>query len=223
MAVELMRAPIRRNVPGHILSGSRRTNLRLVSNAFDLAKISASKAAFNISMEHALLNKEYWDRLLEKLRKSGGGGGGGNDSRFDRVAVSMMLTNFLSNKMIQAMFRNFNVELFDFNKVSNQINKTNQIFINNTIRTIGKFVFGIVIGVVNGSNLLKQTIIEAVIKPLTNLLGLLSFQLNKLKEILDQEFKETIKKPDVKEKMKKIKEELLAYVRFFTNSFLADK
>ena len=78
-------------------------------------QINSSRIAFEASMQRAMQNQKYWDELLDKLRKSGGGGGG-SDKRFDRIAVSMMLTNFLSNKNLQAILRNVRNEFMNFNK-----------------------------------------------------------------------------------------------------------
>ena len=207
MAVELSRSSISRDTIWYVQSNnsprsySKRPNLKLVSNN----QLQASKAAFNTSMERAHLNQQYWDELLEKLRKSGGGGGGsGNDKSFDRVAVSMMLSNFLSNKTIQAMLRNFGVELFGSNQNSNQTNNANRNVIPNIIQSIGKFILN---SVTNTISLIvrRNTPPERLYNQLSTLIGLLSFQLNKLKEILEEDLKEFIKKLDVKEKIKKIK------------------
>ncbi|OGI07873.1 MAG: hypothetical protein A3F80_00325 [Candidatus Melainabacteria bacterium RIFCSPLOWO2_12_FULL_35_11] len=175
-----------------------------IGNRSLLQQSSVSKAALNASMERAELSQKYWNELLEKLRKAGGGGGGGNDNRFDRIAVSMMLNNFLSNKIIQAILRNFGVELFGLNKIPNQINNTNQNMTGNVIQMIGKFV----ISIATGSGLLQQipmVTIKSLVNHLIGLAGILSFQMNKLKEILEEDLKEFIKKLDIKEKMRKIK------------------
>lgn len=179
--------------------------------------INASKTALNASMERAALNQKYWDELLEKLRKAGGGGGG-NDNRFDRIAVSMMLNNFLSNKIIQAILRNFGVELFDANKISNQMNNGNQIQTGSIIQMIGKIIAGIVIGIGRGLPWQASTgAIKPIINHLSGILSTLSFQMNKLKEILEEDLKEFIKKLDIKEKMRKIE---TAIVDFFLKSFI---
>ena len=207
MAVELIRAPISNSTKAYMRIG--RPHLRLVPN--NQLQTNTSKAAFNASMERAQLSQKYWEELLEKLRKAGGGGGGGNDKSFDRIAVSMMLSNFLSNKTIQAMLRNFGMELFGSNKISNQINNINQNATTNVIQIIGKFIFGIIIG----SRDLPWQVSTATIKSLSNnligILGAFSLQMNKLKEILEEDLKEFIKKLDVKEKMKKIKTFILDF------------
>lgn len=211
MAVELARAPISRALPQvtRTYNISNRPRLKLVQN--NQVQANASKAAFAASMERAQLSQKYWEELLEKMRRAGGGGGGGNDKRFDRIAVSMMLSNFLSNKTIQAMLRNFGAELFDTNLTSNQVIIPNQLQTSNIIQLINKFVSNTVI---NNVSLIQQSITSSM-KPITNtlssILGALSFQMNKLKEILEEDLKEFINKLDVKEKMNKIKNLVLDY------------
>ena len=174
------------------------------------AKI-ASKIAFQASMEKAQLNQQYWDELLKKLRRSGGGG---SDPKFDRIKVSMQLMNFLSNKNIQAMLRNFN---FEFLKLpSNSFNPHHGINQNVFVLGLQKF-----------SNVIFNNITNMILlivrrdAPLGRLYGAANrlvfgiesfiFQFNKLKEILEQEFKETIRKLDVKEELKKIKTVILDF------------
>ena len=225
MAVELIRSQIAYKPVRSLTYQPVKGHLKLVSN--NQLHINASKAALNASMERAQLNQKYWEELLEKLRRAGGGGGG-DDKRFDRLAVSMMLSTFLSNKAIQAMLRNFGVELFGSNQNLNQTNDANHNIFINVIQNIGKFIFGIVIG-----RSLPWQVSTATIKLLSNnligILGTLSFQLNKLKEILEEDLKEFVKKLDVKEKMKKIqtfvldlfvemKEELLSVIEFIKSS-----
>ena len=204
MAVELTKSfQTSRDLPRQILPRTR-ANLRLVVN--NQLQTNASKAAFNASMERAELSQKYWEELLEKLRRAGGGGGG-NDKKFDRIAVSMMLSNFLSNKTIQAMLRNFGVELFSLNKIPNQINNTNQNVFINAIQNIGEMILN---SITNALSLIVRRDaplghLYTALKVLPALIGSLSFQLNKLKEILEEDLKEFIKKLDVKEKIKKIK------------------
>ncbi len=202
MAVELTRSfQTSRGLPRQTQVRTK-PNLRLVIN--NQLQTNASKAAFNAGMERAQLNQKYWNDLLEKLRKAGGGGGGGNDNRFDRIAVSMMLSNFLSNKTIQAMLRNFGVELFDTNNIANQTRNANQIQTGNVLQVIGKFAFN---HLTNAISLIVRRDAPAgrLYSQFSALAGILSFQMNKLKEILEEDLKEFIKKLDVKEKMKKIK------------------
>ena len=220
MAVELIRSPqVSRGMPWQAqvnnstksYSYSKRPNLKLVLN--NQLQANASKAAFNAQMERASLSQKYWEEILEKLRKAGGGGGGGNDKSFDRIAVSMMLSNFLSSKTIQAMLRNFGVELFDLNKISNQIKNTNQNVFISVIQNIGKVILN---HLTNALSLIvrKDTPMGRLYttsNQLSSLIGALSFQLNKLKEILENDLKEAIKKLDVKEKLKKVKTFMLDF------------
>ena len=212
MAIELTKSfQTSRGLPWQTLPRTR-PNLRLVSN--NQLQTNASKAAFNTSMERAELSQKYWEELLEKLRRAGGGGG--NDKKFDRIAVSMMLSNFLSNKTIQAMLRNFGVELFGLNKIPNQINNANQNIFINVIQNIGEMILN---SITNALSLIVRRDaplgrLYTALKVLPALIGSLSFQLNKLKEILEEDLKEFIKKLDVKEKMKKMKEQLLNIVEF---------
>ena len=193
-------------------------NLGLINQTqIGKSQMLASKIAFQASMERALLNQKYWNDLLEKLRKMGGGGGS-SDSRFDRVLVSMQLMNFLSNKTIQAMLRNFTGE---FMKLVNELGKS---FINNNpvlfanIQRIGEFVTSSMSFVFAGLNRalnIGRDMINRVsigtINQLSGFLGVISFQLNKLQEILQEKLNELIKKSDVKGKMRKIKVALLDF------------
>ena len=226
MAVEMTRIPI---IPNRVISkyvSVGRPNLRLVDNS----KVISSKISFQASMEKAMLSQKYWDELLEKLRKGGGGGGGG-DTRFDRVAVSMQLMNFLSDKTIQAMLRNFTGEILNLTgNPSGQIQNTNQNPLANVIQRI---VSMISLGMTNAFVLIIRRDVPSarlytVLTQLPVLIGILSFQLNKLKEILEEDLKEFIKKLDVKEKIRKIKaivldffvemkEELLSSVKRITS------
>ena len=191
----------------------------------------ASKIAFDAGMERARLNQAYWEELLKKLRRMGGGGG--SDTRFDRVKVSMQLMNFLSHKMIQAIMRNFNSEFLKLtDNISNQSQSINQnIFITN-IHKIGKIVFNGLTNVVlliGRMGITNRAYANIVTTQLSSFLGILSFELNKLKEILKEELKDRIKKLDVKEKIRKMKtaaldffvemkDEILSLVDFFMGS-----
>ena len=202
--------PISRGIPRHARSTG--TNIRSVNSDQSLA--IASKAAFEANMERALTNKKYWDELLEKLRKSGGGGGGSNDSRFDRIAVSMMLTNFLSNKAINAMLRNFAIEFLKLvDNFSNRLQGMNQ---NPIVTGFQKFGTVIVSGIANIISLIVRRDAATlrlydVSRQISAFAQILSFQLNKLKRILEEDLKELIRKLDVKEKIKKIKAALLDF------------
>ena len=209
MAVELYRTPQVNHKPVVINQRSIRPYLKLVS-----AHTNAAKAALNTSMERAQLNQKYWDELLEKLRKAGGGGGGGSDNHFDRITVSMMLSNFLSNKTIQAMLKNFNSEFSkQTNNFLNQLQNTNQNVFQNIIQKIGNVILN---GVTNIMSLIVRRDAPTVrlytaLTQLSSLIGIISFQLNKLKEILEEDLKELIRKLDVKGKIRKIKGALLDF------------
>ncbi len=166
---------------------------------------NVSKLSFEASMERAQLNQRYWDELLKKLRKSGGGSGG--SSQFDRIAVSMMLTNFLSNKAIQALLRNFIGE--SSNQNLNVVN-LHQYSVQNGIISFMQTMYDFASPLINNfsslANAVKSLSSKAYTKlssELSSVLTILSFQLHKLKEVLEQDFKEAIKKLDVKEKLKK--------------------
>ena len=180
-------------------------HLRLVRNN-DQSQVLASKIAFQANMERSLLNQKYWDELLEKLRKMGGGGGGRNDTRFDRIAVSMQLMSFLSNKTIQAIIENFNKEFLKLmNNISNHLQSTNQNVFVASLQKFGKAIFN---GFANIISLIIRrnaplTRLYDAIPQLLSFVGMLSFQLNKLKELM--------KKLDIKGKLKKIKNVILDF------------
>ena len=209
MAVEMTRTPI---IPNRVISkyvSVGRPNLRLIDNS----KVISSKIAFQASMEKAVLSQKYWNDLLEKLRKGGGGGGGG-DTRFDRVAVSMQLMNFLSDKTIQAMLRNFTGEILNITgNISGQIQNASQNLLVKAIQKIGSMISLSMTNVI--SFIIHRDMPSArlyvVSTQLSLLIGILSFQLNKLKEILEEDLKEFIKKLDVKEKIRKIKTAVLDF------------
>ena len=211
MAVQLASSPQIRIARNYVSQGS--PNLKLVSsNKFDESRAVASKIAFNAQMERTLLNNQYWNDLLEKLRKAGGGGGGG--SQFDRVTVSMQLMSFLSDKTIQAMLKNFNSEFSkQTNNFLNQLQNTNQNVFQNIIQKIGNVILN---GVTNIMSLIVRRDAPTVrlytaLTQLSSLIGIISFQLNKLKEILEEDLKELIRKLDVKGKIRKIKGALLDF------------
>lgn len=164
----------------------------------------ASKIAFEAQMEKSLLNKKYWDELLEKLRKSGGGGGG-YDKRFDQIAVSMMLTNFLRNKVVQAMMRNLNNE---FLRLFGNLDKFMQQDIFNGLisnfQTVGKTILQRVTNLI--SLIIRRDVallhLYKASTQLSSLIGILSFQLNKLKEFIEEHLKKIIR--NVKKKIKNI-------------------
>lgn len=218
MAVELARStyqPIRR---GSFQNRSGKPNLKLI----DTGKTIASKVAFEASMQKAQLNQAYWDELLEKLRKSGGGGGGG--SSFDKIATSMRFMNFLSDKTIQAMLRNFTS---DFTKAFNGLVDNTQTQDQNIFTVIIQ-KFGLVftnafssVALLTGKNLNIQSMLSKTLFSATvGLTAYFSFQLNKLKEVLEEKIKELIKKLDVKEKFKLIKAKIIDIFAILENKLV---
>lgn len=198
--------------------GSSYASRKYVSNLIlnrntDFAKDVASKTSYEAALARSLESKKFWDELLEKLRKSGGGGG---DMRnLDKIMTSMMYMNYLSNKMIQAMLNNFKIEFLKLlGKVTNLISPLAHNPFIQGIQRLSTFIFS---GLVFASRgFLQQTPTRGILKSitifskqLTALAGAVSFQLNKLKEILEEELKEIVRKLDVKSKMKKIKETLV--------------
>src|SRR3989338_833942 len=190
----------RRSTSKYFYSG--KPNLKLI----DTGRAIASKAAFEASLQRSQLSQKYWDELLEKLRKAGGGGGG--SSNFDRVTVSMQLMNFLSNKAILAILKSFNVEFLKLtNNISEQLQKPSQNQFLAVIQKIGFTIFSgiaFIVATVIRKGLLQQAPTGMKLQ-IPALAVSVSFQLNKLKEILEEELKELIKKLDVKEKIRRLK------------------
>ena len=204
MAVELARPIIPStntgNRKGALAGRPNSPNLKLI----DTGRSIASKIAFEASMQRAQLNQKYWDDILQKLRKAGGGGGG---SRFDRIIVSMQLMNFLSNKTIQAMLRNF---IGDMNESRSShknildINSSSSVSIPQKIGNIILRGLSIMFLLSVRTNALFGRL-HGTTHKISHFVSILSFQLNKLKELLEEDLKESIKKLDVKEKLKRIK------------------
>ena len=188
-------SPYRRNISPLILKNN--------------VQSKGAEAAFKASLEQSRLNNEYWEKLLEKLRKSGGGGSGDNKN-FDRIAVSMILSNFLSKKAALHLFRNFTSERFDLNNMPQFIDTGKQISFDNIVKIIGKLVSPFILST---GLLLKApvAISQKITTQMLSLLSILSFQLNKLKEILEEDLKESVRKLDIKTKLKEIKTELLDF------------
>lgn len=203
MAVELIRTPIIAYKPANYYTN--RANLKLVSsNDLSKSREIASKASYEASLARALENKKFWDELLEKLRKSGGGGG----PKLDKIKTSLMFTNFLSNKAIQAMLKNFNLEFLKtlIDNISKQVTNLTQSTIGKIVQSIVTLTINVIVTLF--SNVIKTLDLSLVFKATANLTnqlillaGALSFQATKLKEILEEEFKELIRKLDVKEKI----------------------
>lgn len=195
----------------------RRTNLSAI-NSKGILQFKASDAALKASLERTKLNNDYWEKLLEKLRKSGGGGSGNNKS-FDRIAVSMMLSNFISKKAALNLFRNFTSEKFALDTTVKFFDSRKQDSFDNFIKIVGKFIAPQILSV---GLLLKVPVLisQKLTTQLISILGILSFQLNKLKEILEEDLKESIRKLDVKTKLKEVKTTLTNAVVSLKEGFL---
>ncbi len=215
MAVQSIRYPnqlIYRDLPRHVsthvstkTNGSRqRRSSQPINNHLQQ---TSSKIVFETSMQRAQLNQQYWEELLKRLRK--GGGGGGSNSQFDRIAVSMMMTNFLANKAIQALLRNF---LNEFSDMNNHIQNQALVLDKNVETRLVAFLRQGLTSIVNiflpslSSIVAKIASYKPVISiTLSSHLIAFAFQLNKLKEALEEDFKEKVRKLEIKEKMKQIK------------------
>lgn len=186
-----------------------RGNLHVINNNSDIAKSIVSQAAFQASLERMILQKKIWEDFLDKLRK--GGGGGGSMRRLDRIAVSFMLMNYLSDKAIKAMLENLNLEFLKSQSMQNSglvgtLRATSLLNATSVLRvTSVQFIIALIKN--SGIQNIPKAFL-AVKLQLSGLLAAFSFQLNKLKEVIEEELKEAIRKLDVKEKMKKIKERL---------------
>ena len=207
------------------------TNLRVLNRNSDIAKSISSNGAFQASMERMILQKKIWEDFLEKL-KQGGGGGGGSMKRLDRIAVSFMLINYLSDKAIKAIMENLNMAFLKSQGMQNPEQAGNQNIVETLHATsLRNVVLTIVLVAIR--NLGIQNIPKFISNIKSDVLGLLatfSFQLNKLKEILEEELRESIKKLDIKGKIKKIKDVInnvisvtLSYIKNLTiETFLHD-
>ena len=176
---------------------SKGHNFKMIDKLNLQSRETASKIAFQAVLERALLNKKYWDELLDKLRKMGGGGGG-SDLRFDRIAVSMQLMNFLSNKTIYAMVKNFTQEFLK--SMDNFLNKSHifnqNVFVAGMQKIVGTVFNGItnIISLITRRDAPSGRLYSRTSNVLLSLAGAMSFQINKLKEILEKELKRFLKK-----------------------------
>lgn len=177
-----------------------RSNFRSNVVSFDKSRESASKAAFNAAMQRAQTNQQYWNDLLEKLRKSGGGGGGG--SRFDRVTVSMQLMDFITKKMISSILENLKMgSLKSETTVNNSSEKNIISLISSSIPQNIKNVFIPI--VVNISTQVKNVFLSTS-KMISSILIAFSAQINKLKQLIEDDLKNMFEKLNIKGKLKKV-------------------
>ncbi|MBI1858606.1 MAG: hypothetical protein HYR97_05795 [Candidatus Melainabacteria bacterium] len=199
-------APVKAYIPRKASTGQ--TSTRTLNLRLDVSKSIASDGAFKAAMQRILVEKKIWEDFLEKLRQSGGGGGG-SLRRIDRIAVSFMLMNFLSDKTMKALMQNFNIEFLKQLAFSNDKSTQNPVvnFISQATFLIAHTVASIVASVVNSPVVQNiGNMISTVVKGVSSLAVYFSFQLNKLKELLEKELNEAIRKLDLKEKLQKLKE-----------------
>ena len=202
--------PIHRGVVNHT------PTLHVVNHNSDIAKSNASQAIFQAAMNRMILQKKIWEDFLEKLKQ--GGGGGGSMKRLDRIAVSFMLMNYLSDKAMKAIMENLNMAFLKSNGMQNPGEIGNQDIIGNIVLKTGANILNIITNTMNmmiknsGAQMLFAYIKSGVVAlHAAPLLAALSFQLNKLKEVIEEELKESLRKLDVKEKMERIKEKLTEF------------
>lgn len=199
MAVQLAKSPQVTYTPVNRGFVSR-SNFRSNVVSFDKSRESASKAAFNAAMQRAQTSQQYWNDLLEKLRKSGGGGGGG--SRFDRVTVSMQLMDFITKKMIAAMMGSLKTESLKGEAPTVHIDNKN--IISNILSMLPQNIKNIFIPVFANFNSQMKNISSMTTKMVSNILVAFSAQINKFKELIEKDLKDILEKLNIKGKLKKV-------------------
>lgn len=168
---------------------------------------NTQKASFEKFMSRISL-----ERTEDEKRKKAGGGGG-SSMRFDRLLVSLMLTNFLTNKQILALLESLNLkmlqqdifmETYKSGKLNFKKVFSTQQFSNQIISFTNGLLYGIQhikAGLISSNKMLGEYGKAFIIA--------LSFQLNKAKEVLIEEFKERIKKVNFKGLLKMLKNNVI--------------
>ena len=161
--------------------------------------------SYNTALERTMQSQREWAEFLRKLREGGGGGGGGS-RRYDKIAMSMKWINFLSGKLIQNLMQNAKMLPLLTHTNTIQTKNINQSYSLNLIQKAGFFLskgLSNIISLLARNNLLinTQKTFLLISKEFNEILQIVSFQLNKLKEVLEQELKEA-RKMDIREKIK---------------------
>ena len=199
--------PIGQQVKNYSNGFSRKRINPFSTTALDNLKKASQETAFKVLLEKTGLSNKLWADYLEKLRKAGGGGG--SDSKFDRIAVSMMLSNFLSNKQIRELINNLTREFVSV--CENLFDKNPQLNINFLLplKQITKLGINILSNLSNA--LFNKNLLNVLNINLKNfsllVLGFLvmaSSSFHKLKEIIEEELRKAIKKTKIKNKLNKI-------------------
>ena len=161
--------------------------------------------SYNTALERTMQSQREWAEFLRKLREGGGGGGGGS-RRYDKIAMSMKWINFLSGKLIQNLMQSAKTLPLLTSTNTIQTKNINQSHSLNLMQKAGFFLskgLSNIISLLARNNLLinAQKTLSLISKEFNEILQIVSFQLNKLKEVLEQELKEA-RKMDIREKIK---------------------
>lgn len=194
MAVQLTKIPMAKLPISPYKPASRGSVYQARSSSNVIPFNSGKNIAFKASLDKAQMSQKFWDDLLERLRKAGGGGGGGGS--FDRIKVSMQLMDFISHKMIRAMLESAKMAMLQPESVIG--NKTEN---KNSVFTFIQNVTNILITKISlftGRDLpaasLYNRLTKNLMKGMENILIAFSFQVNKLKEMLDRKLKKIFRK-----------------------------
>ena len=204
MAVQLARSPQVTYTP---VTRASRSHYRGSVVSFDRVRESASKAAFNTSMQRAIMNQKYWEDILEKLRKAGGGGGGG--SRFDRITVSMQLMDFITKKMISSILENVKAGSLKTEGLKTGSGDKNFISVISSI--IPQNVKNVFIPIIANLNTQVKNIFSITTKTISSVLMAFSAQMNKLKQLIEEDLKNIFEKLNIKGKLKKVQTVLFEF------------